>query len=371
MEKRCCCESVVRKLPEAARPWPHDPPFFRSRKKTWANWLPWNTLMGFGCLIFIFTVLPLFAEDLPKELEHLAPLAQDQTQLTEAIRSFDKSQMALVETEINQGAELSEKGSPEQAKEKLSSAKERKDLVRKAYEWGLSRYPKNARLHNYFGELLYDQFGDFNGGVRQWLLALQEDPDCANAHNNLGLHFFHSGEYRQGLDHLDRALRTEPNNPDFLFNMAQIYLIHGPQIEEMRHWKKEKIYKEAMKMSKKAMEASPEDFSLVQDYAVNFFAAENFGVTPKWKDAARAWQQTREKAQKPIDVFYAWLNEARVWLKADDKEKGRACLEEALQLQPDSPVVKDLLNDLAASQQQRKEPKNPTNKAPRNFKSRK
>lgn len=302
------------------------------------------------------------AEELPRELEHLAAV-QEESPLVEAIRDFDQAQIALAAADRGEAEKLVKSGGKEQGKAKLEEARKRVELVRKAYEWGLTRYPRNARLHNYYGELLYDEYKDFAAAIRQWYLALQEDPKLANAHNNLGIHLFHSGDYRMGLERLDEALRLDPNHPDFLFNMAQMYLVYSPQIQELRGWKKEKVYREAMKLSKKAAEVSPEDFALLQDYAVNFYAGENFGADVKWKDAARAWQLARAKAGKPDQVFYTWLNEARVWLKEGDAQQAKSCLEESLKVYPQSEVARNLLSNLESGAMEdlpgkKKSPKN-------------
>ena len=319
-------------------------------------------VMRFLYFLLLTAGLAAATEELPGELEHLATV-QEEAPLVEAIRDFDQAQIALAVTDRGEADTLAKSGGKEQAQAKLDAARKRVELVRKAYEWGLTRYPKNARLHNYYGELLYDEYKDFAAALRQWYLALQEDPKLANAHNNLGIHLFHSGDYRMGLERLDEALRLDPNHPDFLFNMAQMYLVYSPQIQELRGWKKEKVYREAMKLSKKAAAVSPEDFALLQDYAVNFYAGENFDADVKWKDAASAWRSARAKAGKPDQVFYTWLNEARVWLKEGDAQQAKTCLEEALKVYPQSEVARDLLNSMESGgvedlSDKKKSPKN-------------
>ncbi|MEA3366315.1 MAG: hypothetical protein U9Q79_11810, partial [Candidatus Hydrogenedentes bacterium] len=106
-----------------------------------------------------------------------------------------------------------------------------------------------------------------------------------------------------------------------------------------------KVYRRAMKMSKKAAELSNE-YELIEDYAVNFFAAEHFQLEADWGDAARAWQWAREEARTDVEEFYTWLNEARVWIEDGKEAKARTCLEEALKLRPESEVAANLLSKL-------------------------
>ena len=285
-----------------------------------------------------------WGEDLPQELQSLQPVLEDETKLVEAIRAFDKTQTPLAVQEIDAAKEEKDKLL---SQKKMASAQQRLALVQKAYEIGLSRYDGNARLHNYYGELLYDGFGEQEKAVKEWNTALSLDTKLANAHNNLGLHYFHTGSYRLGIQRMDDALRLEPDNPDFLYNMAQIYLVHWPQIQDIRGWSAKQVYKQAMKYSKKAAKLAPTDYNLVMDYAVNFFAGQRCGVKVSWKKAAEAWQTAREAAPTDEDRFYTWLNEARAWMAGENNKQAILCLNAALTLKPDNELAKNLLKKIS------------------------
>ena len=100
-----------------------------------------------------------------------------------------------------------------------------------------------------------------------------------------------------------------------------------------------------MKMSKRAAELSNE-YELIQDYAVNFFAAENFQLEADWRSAARAWQWARTEVRTSDEEFYTWLNEARVWIADGNNTKARECLEAALAIRPESEVATNLMSEL-------------------------
>jgi tetratricopeptide (TPR) repeat protein len=174
------------------------------------------------------------------------------------------------------------------------------------------------------------------------------DEDLAMPYNNLGLHYFHSGDYDRGLTNIGKALDLEPENPDFLFNTTQIYLTYFPQIEKEFGMDKEKLYKEAMRMSKDAAKYAPNDFQILQDYAANFYAGENFGVEVNWSEAALAWQQALPMAPSDADKFYVLLNEGRTWKFANQPGKAAEALNKALVYEPDSRVAKQLLEELAS-----------------------
>jgi len=234
-------------------------------------------------------------------------------------------------------------GKADLAEEKQRDFLHRIDVLEKQWNWVLERYPHDPRATNYYGELLYDYGHDEQRGFQMWMTAVGLDENCAPAHNNLGVHYFHTGNYAEGLRHLQRALDLEKDNPDYLFNMAQMYLIYFDKLEGMLKMSKEKLYKEAMRMSGKAADLAPDDFDLLQDYAVNFYAAENFGVEADWSDAAAAWNRAVPHARTEDEKFYALLNVGRAWIRASRPQDAVPPLEQAVQLKRDSDAAKQLL----------------------------
>lgn len=283
---------------------------------------------------------------LPPELAFIQDIIDDEDQTITAVRKFDRVQQSLASWDMDIAQELGGKGDTEAADERAESARTRIGLIDQAYRIVLHTYPENSKALTFHGELLYDHFGDQNTAIKNWRLAAAFDRELSAPHNNLGLHYFHTGDYRLGLRELDRALELDGELSDYHYNMAQIYLVHGPQIAEMRGWDQKRIYREAMKHSKKAAELAPRDYDLQQDYAVNFFAAENFDVAADWKEAAEAWSTARARARNQTEEFYTWLNEARVWIEHGDAKRAEPCLQAALAIMPDSGVALGLLEKL-------------------------
>ena len=285
------------------------------------------------------------AEDpsFPEELSQLNALVGDEAKLVDAVRQFDVLQQALIDWDSDLMAEAGRNSDEEEAKKRSASIEQRRQVLDKAYTVVLAYYPKNARALNYYGEFLYDQRGEIAGAISKWKMAIAEDPKLSLPYNNLGIYYTHTGQYKMGLAAYDKAIELEPDNPDFKYNVAQTYLINRPQVKEEYQWDDKRLYKEAMKLSKQAAELKPTDYELQQDYAVNFFAAENFGVKADWAEAAKAWQTARAQATQLDQVFFTWLNEARAWLQIPNHAKASICLQEALKIVPDSQAAKTLL----------------------------
>lgn len=289
---------------------------------------------------------------LPESLQSLAGIWGDEKALVDALRARDKEVTEQVQAlvrplPVDDGSEnISMPKPPEGA---MEQAQKMVKEIRGVYEAALQSYPDNARLHNFYGEWLYDHFGEIPGALKEWHKAIELDDHLSSAYNNLALHNFEYGEYKVGLSQMDQAIKYDKDNPDYLYNLSNVYLVHYPQMGEIRGWDKKKVYAEAMKLSERAAKLSPDDYDLLSDYAVNFFAAENMGMEADWEEAARAWQAARAIASRQDREFYCWLNEARVWLRAKKPKNATACLSEALRLRPDNEVARNLMESIAGT----------------------
>lgn len=277
------------------------------------------------------------------ELAPLRALMDDEEKALKALRDFDLAQQRLSQWDMDLAEDLAEKGDEKLADDKAMQASARIAKVRQAYELFLGRYPRNPYAMNYYGEIMFDYFDDEAAALQRWQSAAAMQEDFGAPRNNLALYYAHTGNYQLAFQYMDEALKLEKNNPDYLFNAAQMYLIHFPQVAEMKGWDKKKVYDTAMDMSRRAAEALPDDYQLAADYAVNFFAAENFELTPDWRKAAEAWVKARAAAIEPNDVFYTWLNEARVLVQAEVWDKAEIAVNEALKIRPDSDAAHAVL----------------------------
>lgn len=303
-----------------------------------------------GSIAALLATLAVFAAGpLSPELEDLASIADNEALLVETVRRFDLQQQALIEWDRELAQSYAEEGKNDLAQTKADDIEHRIDLIGEAWNFARGYYHDNARVNNYLGEFLYDFRGDTSGALRYWKLALNLDKKLGAVHNNLAIHYFHVGDYDRGLHHVGRALKLEPKNPDYLFNVAQMYLIHFPQIGERYGLSKATLYEQAMRHSRDAARYAPDDYALLLDYAVNFFASENFGVNVNWENAAQAWERARERAPTKTDHFYTLLNEGRVWIRAEQWDKAAQRLQEALQARPESAVAQKLLEEARAN----------------------
>jgi len=219
-------------------------------------------------------------------------------------------------------------------------------LIEDIYKESLVKYPDNIRVYDDYGSFLYDYKKDYLTSVELWEKGYKLNPKDASMNNNLALHYFYIGEYDKGWDYLQKALKYGKDEPNILYNSAQIFIIHRNQIQERTGWDKEKVYQKAMEYSERAAKLQPDDFELCKDYALNFFAAVQFNLQIDGKKCAIAWQNARKQARTKDEEFYTWVNEGRAWLAVYKLDNAKKCLIEALKIRPDSVVVKNILSQI-------------------------
>lgn len=292
----------------------------------------------------VFLMCALALGEMPAGYESLASLAADEAAYVAELRRLDRADTAAIGVLLAEAEVLAKANKEEEAKAKAAEAQALADRIRAAYETALGTYRNNAKLHNFYGELLMDAYNEEAAALKEWNLAITLDATLGDPYNNLALYYFHGGEYAKGLSNLEEALRLEPKNPDFLFNMVQVYMVHSPQIQKLKGWDSQShVYKEGMKMSAQAAKLDRSDFSLQKDYALNHWRAVPMGAKPDWSDAAKACAHARETAPNPTEVFFLWLQEARAWIEAGNDKKAQPALEKALELNPGSDITKNLL----------------------------
>jgi tetratricopeptide (TPR) repeat protein len=268
----------------------------------------------------------------PAYLEPLKALSGDENAFVDQLWTMGNGEFERIET---LESELAEGRIASEMKAKHDEIRLCVARLKAIAALGLKTFDHNARVHNFNGTVYYDALGQPLDGVKEWLAAVSLDSKYSDPYNNLGMHYFHTGNYTLGFQNMDRAMELEPKNADYCFNMVQNYLNFYPQAQEYRGWDAKRVYKEAMKLSKKATKLAPDDFEILQDYAVNFLWITNLKEEPDWKASIKAWREARRHAPKKVNVYFTWLNEGRAWRSLGNKEEAKRCFETALHNLPE------------------------------------
>jgi tetratricopeptide (TPR) repeat protein len=95
------------------------------------------------------------------------------------------------------------------------------DAAHKVARGGLARYPGLADAHDLMARILSDE-GDLAGAFDAWASALQLDPMRVNALKGIAFLYYRAGETSAALEHLQRALEVEPDDPSIRQAIARI-----------------------------------------------------------------------------------------------------------------------------------------------------
>lgn len=224
------------------------------------------------------------------------------------------------------------------------------NCIDKMYIFALEKFPDEVEVYDEYGAFLYDYKKDIINAVKIWERGYAISPESPSINNNLAMHYFHFGEYEKGWHFLQNALKYGEDDPNILYNLAQIYFLYRYQIQAFTGWSLKKIYEDGMNFSKRSAELAPNDFEILKDYALNFFVAFQFNQPFDGKSCVLAWQKARKVARNNDEVFHTWVNEARAWLAIGKLKDAKKCLTEALKIKPDSEIVKDILKKIESGE---------------------
>ncbi len=295
-----------------------------------------------GSRVFALLFLLMLMNGVVQAVED-APSQTAEEQQLERIVAYDDLQRGLIRWDLRLASEYEGRGEKDLAEEKVMSAGKRRDDVVQRYVSFLSEFPENAAAHNYYGETLADLKTAEMEAAEQWRKAIELDPQLADPHNNLGIHYGHFGQPEKSIDEFRKAVELSPNVGEFHFNLG--LALHNFRYVAMNKygWSLAELFEEILKESRKARELEPEDLEIARDYAITFFGAESFKVTPDWQEALAAWQYCLRLAEGADMRFNVLLNLGRVALRMNRKEEASKYVREALSIRPDSLVAKRLL----------------------------
>ncbi|HEV2232332.1 MAG TPA: FG-GAP-like repeat-containing protein [Terriglobia bacterium] len=181
----------------------------------------------------------------------------------------------------------------------------------------LGQFKRNAFTYG----AAFSQAGYFDQAIREFTLALETDPDYAEAHYNLGTLYLKQGKPDEARRHLQRALELRPEYPDALNNLGLLAAQAGETPEAIRYFQE-------------AIGQQP-------DYALAFFNLGNiYRREQRFSDAKQALDRAVTLAPDDPEVNYGV---GMLYAQTNDADRALKYWQRALQLRPDYP---EALNNL-------------------------
>ncbi len=252
----------------------------------------------------------------------------------------------------------------------------------------LAQFQRNAFTYG----AAFSQAGYYEQAIREFTLALETDPNYAEAHYNLGTLYLKQGKTEEARQELLRALELRHEYPDALNNLGLLAAQAGDTREAIRYfqqaiaqrpdyalalfnlgsiYRRERRFSEAKQALERAMALSPNDPEV--NYGVGMLYAQLNDTDRALKYWQRALElrpdyaealnnlgvlflrlgrtaEAQEKFQKAIgvaaDFDQPYLNLARLYMARGDKTRARELLNKLLSRRPQDAEARSLLEQV-------------------------
>lgn len=263
------------------------------------------------------------------------------------------------------------------------------DRARLALPFPGKMYLGDFRRNTFTFGAAFSQAGYLDQAIREFTLALESDPDYAEAQYNLGTLYLKRGQPDAARQHLLRAVELRPIYPDAINNLGMLAAEAGEAEDAIRYfqqaiaqqpdyalaifnlgnvYRREQRFGEAKQALDRAAALAPDDPE------VNYGVGMLYAQLNDTNQAQRYWQralqlrpdypqalnnlgvllvrqgkiaEAQEEFQKAVraapDFDQPYLNLARLYMTQSDKGRARAILEQFLARHPEHAAARSLL----------------------------
>jgi tetratricopeptide (TPR) repeat protein len=185
------------------------------------------------------------------------------------------------------------------------TAKERL-RVEQIYYQLVRDHPQSVPAQNALAAFLWKN-GKPGAAVEHWRAAQRLDPNNGEVASSLGGAYLRIGRVREAAEQFLLAVRSERNNPDYHFDLANVEFLFRSDLTAAWKIDSAELLRRALFQFREASRLAPTDLEYARAYAETFYGLPN----PDWKEAQVAWQHYLELS---TDRNFAYLQLARVSL---------------------------------------------------------
>ncbi len=253
----------------------------------------------------------------------------------------------------------------------------------------LGQFQRNAFTYG----AAFSQAGYYDQAIREFTLALETDPNYAEAHYNLGTLYLKQGKAEEARRELLRALELRQEYPDALNNLGMLAAQAGDTREAVRYfqeaidqrpdyalalfnlgsvYRRERRFGEAKQALERAVTLAPDDPEV--NYGIGMLYAQlndtdralkywqqALDLRPDYPEAlnnlgvlflrlgrtAQAQEKFRKAIRVAADFDQPYLNLARLYLTQGEKDQAREVLNELLSRRPEDAEARTLLEQVS------------------------
>lgn len=203
-----------------------------------------------------------------------------------------------------------------------------RDILVRFHEF-LEEHPNNWHAQDRLA-WFYADHGDYLSASEHWRQVIALKADFAFGYNNLGSVYNHLGRDMEAVDLYLRAIELKADEPEFHFNLANVYATRRTEIADKFGWDLPRVFREALNHYRAARDLRPDDYEYAQMTASHFVMAHYFEVEDWADEAIEAWRYCLNLELTDIQRSISLTNLARIYLRQKkDPAKARELLLEA------------------------------------------
>ena len=196
------------------------------------------------------------------------------------------------------------------------------DVVRRAYQDFLVKYPNSARGHLAFGTFLND-LGEEDAGAAEYEQSKALDPTNPAVWNNLANYYGEFSPVTNAFAYYARAIELNSNEPVYYQNFATTVYLYRHDATNFYGITEPQVFDKALALYQQAMKLSPNDLPLATDYAQSFY-----GIRPlRTNDALLAWTNALNIARDENEREGVYVHLARIKITIGRYVEAQAQLE--------------------------------------------
>jgi len=196
------------------------------------------------------------------------------------------------------------------------------DVVRRAYQDFLVKYPNSARGHLAFGTFLND-LGEEDAGAAEYEKSKALDPTNPAVWNNLANYYGEFSPVTNAFAYYARAIELNSNEPVYYQNFATTVYLYRHDATNFYGITEPQVFDKALALYQQAMKLSPNDLPLATDYAQSFY-----GIRPlRTNDALLAWTNALNIARDENEREGVYVHLARIKITIGRYAEAQAQLE--------------------------------------------
>jgi tetratricopeptide (TPR) repeat protein len=161
--------------------------------------------------------------------------------------------------------------------------------VESSFRSFLGENPDHVRALTTFGNLLED-IGKSDEACIWWSKAALLSATDPNLLNNLANYYGHNGEAARAIRLYEEAIRLNPTEAVYHFNLGNMYYLFRREAEQMHGWDLDQIFREALGQFRVARDLEPNNFEYATAYAETFYGVNFLKQRIAWEEALKAWE---------------------------------------------------------------------------------